>query len=480
MKPLFLYLLLCPAVLFAQQITFKAEGGQGKPIRIMQPINGKFVMAAWKQDTLNANGEITIPNNSRVPGAYEFFYKKEYRLYVHPGQSYTINTNNEIQAPDADGQKALNNLTFEFYQTVAMRYYKADTVFTRNKAKVLAEMSARLAPFQTLFEQKKIDKVFHQYAEKLIKTYYANLLACTFIEPMMKLEYNRDSARYDAEKLKTIRSHWQDVLAVADPHDNASMNVSTYFDYSNFYTAWYLAYFLPGEKGTYERPTKADDYWTKKYTAIQSGYKEPLREYLVANWIFSLTMEDGFEPFVMDWYRDFTKRYPKSNYTSKLTPGVDKVRAYHNKIKSNFATDQQFVEGYAAIDNFQQLADRFKDKTMYVDLWATWCGPCKAEFKYNESLKKFLKTKGMQVLYISLDNESADKKWKDMIRYYDLQGYHVRASAKLMDDIRKIFGTKRSLSIPRYAIIKNGKMVLDNAKPPSDKEELYKQISELL
>jgi hypothetical protein len=45
----------------------------------------------------------------------------------------------------------------------------------------------------------------------------------------------------------------------------------------------------------------------------------------------------------------------------------------------------------------------------------------------------------MEVLYISLDRGDAEQKWKDMIKYYNLEGYHIKASEKLIRDIYSIF-----------------------------------------
>ncbi|RZK75442.1 MAG: TlpA family protein disulfide reductase, partial [Pedobacter sp.] len=129
--------------------------------------------------------------------------------------------------------------------------------------------------------------------------------------------------------------------------------------------------------------------------------------------------------------------------------------------------------------SFDDLAMSFKGRTVYVDLWATWCVPCKEEFAFNPALKAYLKSKDISILYISMDRDDADKQWKEMMKYYDLTGYHLRVNDALKDDIIYKFYNGKGYSIPRYMLIKDGKIVNDDAMRPSDKEKLYKQIDTL-
>jgi len=55
-----------------------------------------------------------------------------------------------------------------------------------------------------------------------------------------------------------------------------------------------------------------------------------------------------------------------------------------------------------------QLADH-KGKVIILNLWATWCGPCRIEMPGMEKLYRRYRTQGLEILAVSLDKGSADK-----------------------------------------------------------------------
>ena len=118
-----------------------------------------------------------------------------------------------------------------------------------------------------------------------------------------------------------------------------------------------------------------------------------------------------------------------------------------------------------------KLSD-FKNKIIYVDVWATWCGPCRKEFPYSVSLKNELSKKAQKsiiFLYISIDED--ESKWKSTLDKLGLEGEQWISKGGWNSNVVKYFGIS---SIPRYIIIgKDGQILDPNAPRPSNTQTKF-------
>lgn len=140
-----------------------------------------------------------------------------------------------------------------------------------------------------------------------------------------------------------------------------------------------------------------------------------------------------------------------------------------------------FIDSLLKIQSLNDLTNYFKGQSLFIDLWASWCLPCRQEFSYrNNSVDSFLHKHKIVPLFISIDFPIAKGAWESLIYKYQLTGYHLLAEQKLYNDLKRKVYKNEAMEIPRYIIVKNGKIVELNAFRPSDSQKLLKQLIEKL
>lgn len=166
---------------------------------------------------------------------------------------------------------------------------------------------------------------------------------------------------------------------------------------------------------------------------------------------------------------------------NKLKPYITKIGAIDlkNKIKSFEASRLKQVMNLQpgapsplfnladTSGNFHQLAN-MKGKVIYIDLWASWCGPCKEETPYLKNIYEKLKTND-KVQIISIAAFDANNR----TRRYDIIKKDEMNWLQLEDKDDSFAKSYLANSIPRFIIIdKQGKIVDSDAVRPSEPEKL--------
>lgn len=107
----------------------------------------------------------------------------------------------------------------------------------------------------------------------------------------------------------------------------------------------------------------------------------------------------------------------------------------------------------------------FKGKYVYIDVWATWCGPCRAEIPHLKKMEEKYHDKNIVFVSISIDTQKDFDKWKTFVTEKSLGGVQLFADKDWTSDFIKSFGIN---SIPRFILIDpNGKVVQADASRPS-------------
>ena len=126
--------------------------------------------------------------------------------------------------------------------------------------------------------------------------------------------------------------------------------------------------------------------------------------------------------------------------------------------------DQAPTFKYLDINGKEVSLSDLKGKYVYIDIWATWCGPCTGELPHLKELEK--KMHGKKIVFVSISCDKDKAAWEKMVKEKGLEGVqlHNGGDRVFMD----AFGVKY---IPRFILLdKEGKVVNANMNRPSNAE----------
>ncbi len=114
----------------------------------------------------------------------------------------------------------------------------------------------------------------------------------------------------------------------------------------------------------------------------------------------------------------------------------------------------------------EDLLQKKKGKVLYIDFWASWCGPCIEEMKYSKSHIQNYKNKNLEILFLSMDDNY--QKWNKASERLEIN--NLDNSFQILNIENSKFIKEHKLkTIPRYMIIdKNGVLINQDAPRPSD------------
>ena len=123
-----------------------------------------------------------------------------------------------------------------------------------------------------------------------------------------------------------------------------------------------------------------------------------------------------------------------------------------------------------------KLSD-FTGKVVLVDVWATWCGPCRAQIPHLQKLEEEMKCKDIVFMSYSVDKTTDLAKWKTAIKDGKMSGVQLIGDADFKSPICVNY---KITSIPRFLVFdKMGNIFSIDAPRPSEpalKELLEKHL----
>lgn len=464
------------------------------------PINNNFNRFDYKaSDTIRVvekkfYTKIKIEKSSFI---YLNFFKNFIYLAVVPGDSihieFDIDNFDEyryVPCTFSGSNMAGNNFFYRYDYFPGQKYENlwnmlaADVNVKDLTNGILNEINKQSKPFDSLYLKNKISKEYYKLVTKSIQ-----LLLIT--EAVRRL--NNESIKFKQLSAENQVEASEDLLARASEnseiipqcllseyflkivvlfnqmknyggHNIYKVEKDTLVNYNN------KSYFLPG------------------YLASYYGIEN--EEYFLGSNIlsfFSVSIPIDKLAGAKEYY---TKKYPNSEYTNAIkkiltaTNTNEKIakKSLSASQENKFITEKFFLDSTGThpdftFTNFPEI----NKGIVYVDLWATWCGPCLAEMEFNAPVDSLMQTVGVKRLYISIDDLAVKKKVVETIQKKKIGGYHIFAGKEMRKYLDKEFGFNGgAISIPYYIILKDGNILYKNAYRPSEFKLLKKQIAKAL
>ena len=162
------------------------------------------------------------------------------------------------------------------------------------------------------------------------------------------------------------------------------------------------------------------------------------------------------------------------NYSNDFDGGLDIVKRATEKYDLSPVFVEEFMKrkstvpgspfpaGVNIVDADGKAVDfaQFKGKYVYIDMWASWCGPCCKEVPYLKKLEKELNNDN--VVFVSVSSDKDEQAWRNKMKELDMHGYQFLDKDNTLGDALNVKG------IPFFVIYdKDGNLHTYGALRPS-------------
>ena len=178
------------------------------------------------------------------------------------------------------------------------------------------------------------------------------------------------------------------------------------------------------------------------------------------------TLKRGISFYNMDKLDVYYQTYVKLAANDK---GINRIKEKYDRIKTLKKGSPSPTFNYPDTSGKNISLESLKGKLVYVDVWATWCGPCKAQIPFLKQLEEKYREEDIAFVSLSIDQLKNISKWKDMIVDKELEGIQIIADKAW----RSKFVTDYVIEgIPRFILIDKDGNLMD---PMAPRPAVYKE-----
>jgi len=323
------------------------------------------------------------------------------------------------------------------------------------------------------------------------------------VVPPVKLLYSMEEAEF-LSKINEIREASKEVISEADitPDFAAKEQQNIKYEYLERLKNYpsYHEYFAEKEdfkaSADFTKPFESFDFDNDKHYKIYYPYKGLVNTHFMD--IFDESKNTaGFVTALKAIKSEAIKNDMLQDVSYYVSPGAEKSDEIYEAVMS-MSTDDELKEKltekhellkslvagkpspkfvYQDTKGNNIALEDLKGKHVYIDVWATWCGPCKREIPNLKELEKAHRDKNIEFVSVSVDQQKDIEKWKKMVDEKELTGVQVISDKDWKSDFVKDYAIE---GIPRFILVNaEGNIVSADAPRPSEKEELLALFDEV-
>ena len=408
----------------------------------------EFVTNAREEVKVSLDGENAFEANLPMEEAGFVYLRippRTITLYLEPGADVhlVLDAADAEAKPSISGEKALeSNFLLGFYHDVEKNYGRM-TVLNQTADKGPQEFVQYL---EDIHAEKTQYLEEHPDYGKLDLDFVSLLRANMLYEKYTyKMQYHIAAAHFREDgEAPPLPGDYYAFLDDPGLFNDKYLNSSSYVGFLNTYRQHYIAQKV--DEG------KIEDSMLARYEAARDIFSGKTRDVAMASSLVSMLNFGDFEE-ARETYEDFLAHVSSEKYQQVVDGIYDKAMEL---APGKPAPDFTLTE----INGEEVSLSDFRGKVVYLDFWASWCGPCMREVPYAKELKQRMEGQDDLVFfYVSVDTD--ENAWRKAVSDHEIQGVHVNVPG-FDHEVPEQYNLR---GVPTFYLIGRDGNIADNRPP---------------
>ncbi len=203
--------------------------------------------------------------------------------------------------------------------------------------------------------------------------------------------------------------------------------------------------------------------------AVEETFQDPeVKDYLLFD-ALKKDMEWTGPEDAGDFYTSFMEESKNEFYKGKLK----EIEVKWDHLKAGMDAPDF---SYPDVDSVYHTLSDYKGKYVFIDVWATWCGPCLAQQPEIEALEEQYKD-NPNIVFMAVSIDADADAWRRMVTQKNMKGVQILAEAAFNSEINKAYNIG---TIPRYIMVDTKGKLIDASAPRPTTDDLKTLFKGLL